>query len=314
MIIAQDLSYRYGTQLAVDRVTFGVPKGEMFGLLGPNGSGKTTLFRILCTLLPVQKGRAVVNGFDLAAQPQSVRSSIGITFQSPAIDPRLTVDQNLSCHGQIFGLRRHAIQTRSDSLLSQFQMERYRSTPGSKLSGGQKRRIELIMGLLHSPSALFLDEPTTGLDVRSRQQFFATLADVRRAEGTTVVIATHLMEEAELCDRIMLMNHGSVVATDTPASLKSQISGDRLTVSCRALNEVRDFCTGRLNITPQVLSSNELTMHVENAGELASQILTECRAFVESVYVSRPSLEDVFLQLTGGSLAGAVETQESQER
>ena len=304
-ITASGVTFRYAGTPVLHNVALEVRHSDCFGLLGPNGSGKTTLFRLLSTLLPLQSGQVLIDGVDLKTAPSNVRQKIGVTFQSPALDPRLTVIQNLRCHGEIYGLARNGIESRARELLQSFRMNDCSNRLAGSLSGGQKRRVELAKGLMHAPSVLLLDEPTSGLDVRARQEFFQILAEHRRKASTTIIIATHLMEEAELCDQLLLLNDGRVVATGSPAELKASIPGDRLTVNCRNKAAVADFCQTQLGIRLHSVSSHELSARLSNAGELVPQLLSQCGAEIESVYVTRPSLEDVFLNLTGSGLTHA---------
>ena len=230
---AENLSYAYAERQALTNVNFAVEAGALFGLLGPNGSGKTTLFRLLSTLIPMQTGQLSVCGLDVNAQQSEVRRQLGVTFQSPAVDVRLTVSENLKCHGSVYGLSGRELRSRTAEMLDRFQIADRAKTIVGQLSGGLKRRVELAKGLMHSPKVLRLDEPTSGLDPRARQEFWELLVAQVKSQGTTVIVATHLMTEAELCDQLLLLDRGQNVAFGSPADLQNRVSGERLTLKVR---------------------------------------------------------------------------------
>ena len=302
VIIVDQLSHAYQAAQALQNVSFDVSEGSLFGLLGPNGSGKTTLFRLLSTLLPLQQGIVTICGLNLASEPSRIRRRIGVTFQSPALDVRLTVRENLNCHAALYGLNRKSTRIRIDELLQRFRIaDRIESIVGT-LSGGLKRRVELVKGLLHSPQLLLLDEPTTGLDVRSRLEFFQMLDDQRQYSGTTIVLATHLMEEAELCDQLLLLDRGRVVQQGSPDQLKSAMDGERLTIRCLNPEHLRPILT-RLVDTEPSQTGNELIFRVADPASLLPRILQYYGDQILSLQISKPSLEDVFLSFTGRLLS-----------
>lgn len=314
VISVDNLSHAYQTVQALQNVSFDVPASSLFGLLGPNGSGKTTLFRLLSTLLPLQQGVITICGLNLASEPSRIRRRIGVTFQSAALDVRLTVRENLNCHAALYGLNRTSTRLRIDELLQRFRIvDRVDSVVGT-LSGGLKRRVELVKGLLHSPRLLLLDEPTTGLDVRSRQEFFQMLGDQRQCSGTSIVLATHLMEEAELCDQLLLLDQGRVVQQGSPDQLKSAVDGERLTIRCLDADHLRPILTGLVHSEPSQ-TGDELIFRVADPASLLPGILQNYGDQILSLQISKPSLEDVFLSFTGRLLttsdASAVSEQES---
>ncbi len=300
-IIVDDVTHSYQTIAALSHVSFSVSSGDFLGLLGPNGSGKTTLFRLLSTLLPLQQGRISICGFRLPAQQADVRRCIGVTFQSPALDIRLTVMENLLCHAAIYGLSQTECRKRSSMLLERFQVKGSDKQIVGTLSGGMKRRVELARGFLHNPRVMFLDEPTTGLDLRSRMEFFQILREQQQEGGTTIVMATHLMEEAEQCSQLLLLDQGRVVDGGTPDDLKTSLKGDRIGIRCRDPQEVRDRLVRLIGSEP-ILAGNELVFRVANAVEVLSEITGALGSEIQSVQISKPSLEDVFLARTGRSL------------
>ncbi len=220
------LTHNYGERLALANLSFEVRAGEIFGLLGPNGSGKTTLFRILSTLMTPTGGRASIQGFDVARDPNKVRQQIGIVFQARSVDLKLTVAENLKHQGNLYGLSGAHLKSRIDDVLGRVGLLDRKGDFVETLSGGMQRRVELAKGLIHSPSILLLDEPSTGLDPGARRDLWQYLETLRDEEGVAILVTTHLMEEAEHCDRLAILNEGKLVALGSPFELKSQIGGD----------------------------------------------------------------------------------------
>lgn len=290
------VSHSYADSLALDGVSFSVPRGALFGLLGPNGSGKTTLFRLLATLLPLQQGTVKICGFDLASDPSSIRRQLGVTFQSPAVDPRLTVQENLTCHGRIYGIPRIPLRERINELLGQFSLEDRRRSIVGELSGGLRRRVELAKGLLHRPRLLLLDEPSTGLDPSARRQFWELIH--QQKEGTTIIVTTHLMEEAEGCEQLLLLDKGTVVAEGSPSALQSSLDGERLTVRTRNNAQLRPALESMLNVVARPLG-DRLCFRTSDAANALQRVMSEFADDVLSAEVARPTLEDVFLEKTG---------------
>lgn len=305
-VTAQNLCYSYGNRTALENVSFSVPASTLFGLLGPNGSGKTTLFRLLATLLPVQSGKLTVCGFDVTKQQSSVRRRMGVTFQSPAVDVRLTVAENLECHGSMYGLAGTSLKNRVVEMLEQFGIaDRRRSVVGT-LSGGLKRRVELAKGLMHDPKVLLLDEPTSGLDPRARQEFWELITALQRSQGTTIIVATHLMPEAELCDRLLLLDRGRTIAEGTPAELQSRLDGDRLSIRFRDAASHLETLQTKLGGKAEI-HGDRITLRATNPAEQIRDIIQSYGDELVSLELTRPSLEDVFLELTGRSLTEAGE-------
>lgn len=301
VINAESLSYSYGERTALRELTFSVGEGCLFGLLGPNGSGKTTLFRLLSTLIPVQKGRLDICGHDVSANQDEVRKQLGVTFQSPAVDVRLTVRENLSCHGRIYGLHGSLLRERLALMLERFGLADRASTLVGQLSGGLKRRVELAKGLMHSPRVLLLDEPTSGLDPRARQDFWDLVLNHVRGSGTTVVVATHLMSEAELCDQLLLLDQGQKVAEGSPVELQGRLAGERLTLRMRDAAAVQTAVEKAVNSAVMV-SGNQLSVRVNDPATQITILLNQFRNEILGLELTRPSLDDVFLELTGRSL------------
>jgi ABC-2 type transport system ATP-binding protein len=301
VINAESLSYSYGERAAIRELSFSIGEGCLFGLLGPNGSGKTTLFRLLSTLIPVQKGRLDICGHDVSTKQEEVRKQLGVTFQSPAVDVRLTVRENLSCHGRIYGLHGSLLRERLALMLERFGLADRASTLVGQLSGGLKRRVELAKGLMHSPRVLLLDEPTSGLDPRARQDFWDLVLNHIRGSGTTVVVATHLMSEAELCDQLLLLDQGQKVAEGSPVELQGRLAGERLTLRMRDAAAVQTAVETAVN-SSVIVSGNQLSVRVNDPATQITILLNQFRNEILGLELTRPSLDDVFLELTGRSL------------
>ncbi|WP_145366203.1 ABC transporter ATP-binding protein [Stratiformator vulcanicus] len=297
-ITISDLEHHYGELRALAGVSFDVRPGEIFGLLGPNGGGKTTLFRILSTLLPVQKGRASIGGFDVATQPGRVRALVGVTFQSPSLDGKLTVRENLKHQGHLYGLRGKMLQERIEHATNRLQLSDRLHDRADSLSGGLKRRVEIAKGLLHNPDVLLLDEPSTGLDPGARHDLWRFLGDLRGDGRMTVLVTTHLMEEAERCDRLGILNRGELVACDTPDALRASIGGDCLTIRSGEPEVLAERVRDRFQVDVGRLG-DQLRIESQDGHELLRDLVAEFSPQVEAVTLGKPTLEDVFIARTG---------------
>ncbi|RME39585.1 MAG: ABC transporter ATP-binding protein [Planctomycetota bacterium] len=290
--------HRYGDRVALNGVSFDVPRGSLFGLLGPNGSGKTTLFRILATLLEPTGGTARIDGADVRRDGAVVRRRIGVVFQNPSLDPLLTVEENLRYQGYLYGMRGRSLTRRIEELLTRFGvLDRLRDRAGV-LSGGLQRRVEIAKALLHDPPVLLLDEPSTGLDPGSRRALTDLLHELRDQRGVTSLLTTHLMEEADRCDRLALLDGGRLVALDTPDALKERIGGDVVTVAAVDADHLADRIRQRFGIVPERLSG-ELRIERDRGHTFVPELIEAFPGEIRSVTVGRPTLEDVFVHLTG---------------
>lgn len=295
------LTHDYGSRLALDHLTFRVNRGEIFGLLGPNGSGKTTLFRILSTLMVPSSGTARILGFDAAKEPNRVRERIGIVFQARSCDIKLTVGENLKHQGHLYGLSGARLKRRIHEVLDRVALLDRINDNVEELSGGMQRRVELAKGLIHSPEVLLLDEPTTGLDPGARIDLWQYLRSLRDEEHISILVTTHLMEEAEHCDRLAILNTGQLVALGSPFDLKSEIGGDMVTFEAATpalANELGERIRSRFVVEPTVLG-NAVRLEREEGHRFVTQVVEAFPGLVESISVAKPSLEDVFIQHTG---------------
>jgi len=297
-VAIENLTHRYGDRVALNKVSFDVQPGEIFGLLGPNGGGKTTLFRILNTLMRPQEGNVHVFGHDVVTQRNDVRRRIGVVFQAPSLDKKLTVLENLRHHGHIFGMSGTPLRQRIDELMNRFGIADRATERTEKLSGGLRRRVEIARGLLHKPELLLLDEPSTGLDPRVRREVGDYLEELRAKDGVTILVTTHIMEEAERCDRLALLDQGKLVALDKPASLKDQVGGDVITVSAKAPESLCAEVRQKFGIEAQVVDG-AVRIERPRGHEFIPQLVEAFPGAIESVTVGKPTLEDVFVHLTG---------------
>ena len=293
-----DLGYRYGEREALRGVTFDVRPGELFGLLGPNGGGKTTLLQILATLRRSTSGTARVAGVDVAARAAEARRRMGVVFQHPALDVQLTPAENLRHQGHLYGLRGRDLAARIEELLGRLGVADRADDRVKTLSGGLRRRVELAKGLLHAPCVLLLDEPTVGLDPGVRRDLWAYLRSLREREGVAVLVTTHLMEEAEACDRIGILDRGALVALDTPSNLKEGIRGDVITLASDDPRGLAQAVRERFGNEAAVVDG-AVRIERRDGAELVPRLAEAFPGIIRSITVGEPTLEDVFVQRTG---------------
>jgi ABC-2 type transport system ATP-binding protein len=299
VISVQNLVHRYENRIALNGVSFDVRAAELFGLLGPNGSGKTTLFRILSTLMLPTAGRALVMGLDAAQDAPRLRRQIGVVFQAQSVDPKLTAYENLWHQGHLYGLRGAALKTRVAEILARVGLSERAKDQVGTFSGGMQRRIELAKGLLHHPAVLLLDEPTTGLDPGARRDLWQYLQILRDEERVSVLVTTHLMEEAERCDRLAILNEGNLVALGTPAELKSEIGGDIILLdAAHDAALLADHIRSRFHIEATVME-NQVRIEREGGHRFVTDVVEAFPGEIQAISVSKPALEDVFIRRTG---------------
>jgi ABC-2 type transport system ATP-binding protein len=296
------LRRHYGSREALAGLTFDVHPGELFALLGPNGGGKSTLFRILATLLPPSAGTARVCGFDVRTAPREVRRHIGVVFQHASVDGKLTVEENLRHHGHLYGQRGHALAARMEELLERFDLRERRGELVERLSGGLARRVELAKGLLPRPSVLLLDEPSTGLDPGARRELLQYLRRLRDEDGTTVVLTTHYLEEAERCDRVGVIDRGRLVAHDAPAVLTAAVGGDVVVVQPDDVEGLQAKVRERFGLAG-VRVDGTLRLEHARGHELVRDLVDAFPDDVHTITFGKPTLEDVFVRLTGRRLS-----------
>jgi len=306
VIETRQLTKAYNSLKAVDSIDVSVESGEIFGLLGPNGAGKTTIISMLCTMLKPTSGNATVNGFDIVREANKVRKSIGIVFQEPSIDDRLTGRENLYMHANLYGVPASEQKTRIDRVLKLVELEDRADDLLRTYSGGMRRRLEIGRGLIHYPKVLFLDEPTVGLDPQTRDHIWRYIRELKQAHDITVVLTTHYMDEADrLSDRIAIMDHGKIVILDTPPKLKETLEGDVVVVRANNIHALSDLVSKSLGLENKQIVDGALEITVRNGKSVMPRIMelaTQNKIYVESILLREPNLEDVFLHYTGRTI------------
>jgi ABC-2 type transport system ATP-binding protein len=308
-IVVDHITKKYGDFTAVDDVSFNVEQGEIFGLLGPNGAGKSTLIRMMTTLLPITGGHALINGFDVSKAPDSARQCMGVIPQALTSDIDLTVEENLNIYAKLYGVSAEDRKRNIDELLTTVDLQKWRGAQTKTLSGGMRRRLEIARGLVHSPKIFFLDEPTTGLDPVSRVAVWEMLTKIKNSRALTILITTHYMDEADrLCDRIAIVDHGKLVALDSPIALKASVPGTNV-IEAQFQNAPADW--------PQQLEKLEDVTSVQPEAAHMYRILTSngsktttdlvelavrSNIQVKSLSVQNTTLDDVFVHFTGRQL------------
>ena len=293
-----DVSYRYPQRQALANVGLTVNEGEIFAFLGPNGGGKTTLFRLLATLVPLQEGSIRVLGSDVRTEAHQVRRQIGVVFQAPSLDKKLTVAENLKYQGWLYGLAGQQLRQRCEQMLQQLGVADRAADRVETLSGGLRRRVELAKACLHGPRLLLMDEPSTGLDPAARIDLWRYLRQLRDRQGVTVVLTTHLLEEAEKADRLAIMAAGQVVALDSPDNLRAEVGGDAITIAAADAAALADAIEARFGLQGSVLGDT-LRLHEESGHVWIPRLVEALPAEIRSITVGKPTLEDVFIARTG---------------
>ena len=301
VIEASNLVKRFGKLEAVKGISFSVKEGEIFGFLGPNGAGKTTTINILCTLLKPTDGQAKVNGYDVIKERSQVRQSIGLVFQEPALDDYLTAEQNLRFHGYAYGIPKNVLEPRLKELLEMMELWDRRKGKINTYSGGMKRRLEIARGLLHHPRVLFLDEPTLGLDPQTRRRIWDYIHDLRKRENLAIFMTTHYMDEAENCDRIAIIDYGRTVALNTLEKLKDGVGGDVISVKTEDNEEAMRLLEGQYKLKPGI-ENGIISFTVPHGEEFLPKFVSGFPLRLLSIGLRRPTLEDVFLKLTGRNI------------
>jgi ABC-2 type transport system ATP-binding protein len=303
-VLVADLVKRYGEIEAVRGIGFEVQPGETFGFLGPNGAGKSTTIKILCTLADPTSGTARVAGYDVKTQRDTVRRNIGLVFQDTTLDSYLTGEQNLRFHADLYGVPRQQLAPRMRQVLEMVGLWERRESVVATYSGGMKRRLEIARGLLHAPRVLFLDEPTVGLDPQTRTSIWEYINDLKQREDITIFLTTHYMDEAENCDRIAIIDHGKIVALDTPQNLKASVGKDRVQIRTTddqaAIEELKEHFQ-----IDAAIHEAMVTFKVESGEQFVPRLFAGLPVAIKSVSVSRPTLDDVFMSYTGTTIRDA---------
>ena len=305
-IAVRDLVKNFDEVRAVRGVNFEVAVGEVFGFLGPNGAGKTTTINMLCTLAKPTSGEARVAGHDVVTERDNVRRNIGLVFQDPTLDGYLTAAQNLELHAELYGVQSDLVNARMRQVMEMVGLWERKDSPVATFSGGMRRRLEIARGLMHSPRVLFLDEPTIGLDPQTRRSIWSYIRELKEREEITIFMTTHYMDEAEWCDRIAIMDHGQIVALDSPETLKAQVGKDRVTIQTDDDQAAIAALQERFAIEAGI-SEGAVTFGVQSGEEFVPRLFAESGIAIRSVSVSRPTLDDVFMSYTGTTIRDAEE-------
>jgi len=292
------VTHRYGNAVALNELSFDVPAHQIFGLLGPNGSGKSTLFRLISTLVPVQSGSIHLLGIDVMAERNRVRESLGVVFQSPSLDRKLTVRENMECQAALYGISGKQCVDRIESLAKLMGIRDRLHERCERLSGGLKRRAELAKGLLHQPRVLILDEPSTGLDPSARLDLWRALVELRDSWGTSVLLTTHLLEEAEKCDCVAILDSGKLVALDSPDNLRRATGETVISVMTDEPELVAGVLKTRFGWEPKTLD-HQVRVVINDPGIVIADVLQTLAGNSLSITIGRPGLEDVFIRTTG---------------
>jgi ABC-2 type transport system ATP-binding protein len=296
---------------AVRGVDFEVEGGEVFGFLGPNGAGKTTTINMLCTLATPTSGRALVAGYDVFAERDHVRRQIGLVFQDPTLDGYLSAEQNLRLHAELYGVQSELVGPRMRQVLEMVGLWERRKAQVLTFSGGMRRRLEIARGLMHSPRVLFLDEPTIGLDPQTRRSIWSYIRLLKESDDITIFMTTHYMDEAEICDRIAIIDQGAIVALDSPEALKAGIAADRVQIHTEDDEAAIAALAERFGIEAEMVEG-AVTFSVPAGEAFVPRLFAELGVPIRSVHVSRPTLDDVFMSYTGTTIRDAGETQGRQ--
>ena len=301
IISVESLVKKFGAITAVNDISFSVEEGMIFGFLGPNGAGKTTTISILCTLLSPTSGRAYIAGHDCMKEPEEVRKAIGIVFQDTTLDKDLTAYENLIFHAYLYNVGKDVMKDRVDSALRFVDLYERKDDLVKKFSGGMKRRLEVARGLIHRPRVLFLDEPTLGLDPQSRANLWEFIAELPKQHGVTIFMTTHYMEEAEVCDRIAIIDNGKIISIGTPDELKSTIGGDVVSITTTDNDGARAQIEKLFHMSVSE-KENVLYMTCSSGETCIPDLIRTLGESVLSVRIQRPTLNDVFLKLTGKTI------------
>jgi ABC-2 type transport system ATP-binding protein len=301
VIQVQDLTHRYGTRVALKNVTFEVKKGEVFGLLGPNGGGKSTLFRILSTMMVPTEGRAAIAGDDVVRNPAAVRRHVGVVFQTQSLDKALTVEENLRAQGHLHGLSGPELRDRMARAMERLGLADRGKDLVETLSGGLRRRVEIAKALLHRPQVLLMDEASTGLDPAARRDLTRHIEELRDREGVTILLTTHVLEEADRCDRLALLHEGSIVALGSPAELRSRIGGDVVVLESGEAGALASGIESRFGLKTAAMDGR-VRVEIANGHRFIAEVVEAFPGAIQSVGLHKPTLEDVFVRETGASI------------
>jgi len=301
MISVEHFTKKYGKFTAVEDVSFSVRPGSIFAFLGPNGAGKSTTINTLCTIMEKTSGTLTIDGKDVSTQTDAVRNVIGVVFQEPTLDLKMTVEENLKMHCYFYNLPKAQFQERIDFVLELVDLKDWKKAMAASLSGGMKRRVEIARSLLHLPKVLFLDEPTTGLDPQTRSNIWAYILKLQKEKGMTIFLTTHYMDEAEICDQVAIMDHGQIIAFDSPDALKKQHARDVARIKTSNQSGLE-----RLLAEEQLTYEKQDQLYVTEASDLEKllQVIKQHGPAIQDLEIQKGTLNDVFLNITGRNIRG----------
>jgi len=301
IIEVKNFTKRYDSFVAVDNISFNVEKGTVFGFLGPNGAGKSTTINTLCTIVDKTEGSLKINGHDVTEQKSQVRNDIGIVFQESTLDGRLTVEENLKLHCDFYNVPKNEVRERIAFVLELVDLQKWRKAPVNSLSGGMKRRVEIARGLVHYPKVLFLDEPTTGLDPQTRVNTWDYINKLQKQKNITIFLTTHYMDEAEICSKVAIIDHGKIVAFDTPYNLKKQYTSTVMKIkTCENEGLAQHL---KDHSTKYKFEDDLFTVYSSELNE-SLEIISKFKAYISDVEINKGTLNDVFLVITGKEIRG----------
>ncbi|WP_017185943.1 daunorubicin resistance protein DrrA family ABC transporter ATP-binding protein [Alkalibacillus haloalkaliphilus] len=307
IITVKDLKKSYKKVNAVKGINFDVKEGEIFGFLGPNGAGKSTTINMICTMLPPSSGQIVINGFDVNKEKDDVRSSIGIIFQENTLDEKLTANENLMLHCRFYNVPKDKRHTRIHEVLEIVDLVDEQDQRVEEYSGGMKRRLEIARGLLHYPKVLFLDEPTVGLDPNTRAHLWKYILKLKEQEGITMFLTTHYLDEAEISDRVAIMDQGEIIAIDSPTALKDQLGGDLIELSTEDNNQALKEIEEKVDNADITVNGDTIHLKVASSDAFISSFIKTLEIPITQLNIRKPTLNDVFLAFTGREIQSSGE-------
>jgi ABC-2 type transport system ATP-binding protein len=299
IIEVKNLVKQFKKVKAVDDITFSVKEDEIFGFLGPNGAGKTTTINIICTLLSKTSGEVILNGYDVSRERNKIRTCIGMVFQDPSLDDRLTALENLYFHGLLYNIPRKELKVRSEEVLEMVNLTNRKNSLVMTYSGGMKRRLEIARGLLHYPKILFLDEPTLGLDPQTRNKIWDYIIKLKKNKKITIFLTSHYMEETEICDRIAIIDEGKIIALDSPENLKNIIGGDIITILSEDNIKLKEYINDITGVEIHDAKEGKIRFEVKDSSSFIPEFIKNSPVKILSISARKPTLNDVFLDLTG---------------
>ncbi len=299
MIEVKNLVKEFKGLRAIDNISFSVKEDEIFGFLGPNGAGKTTTINIICTLLSKTSGSITLNGYDVSKERNKIRNCIGMVFQDPSLDDKLTALENLYFHGLLYNMPRVTLKKRAEEVLDMVNLTGRENSLVMTYSGGMRRRLEIARGLLHYPKVLFLDEPTLGLDPQTRNKIWDYIIKLKKNRKITIFLTSHYMEETEICDRIAVIDRGKIIALDSPENLKNTIGGDIITLTSEDNVKLRKYVKGINGIEVHDTKGDKIRFEVKDSSRFIPRLIKDSPVKILSITARKPTLNDVFLELTG---------------